>query len=121
MDQGLPHLRAWREHCGLTQDALAERSGQSKPFISQLENGHRRYTQDSLEALARALGITPPELLSGPPEGDQAIWQVWNTLSGPDRGRGLELLRALQRAGVAEEGAAYEAASPPPGRAKRRS
>ncbi len=33
-------VRTARENAGLTQDELAERTGVSKAYISQLENGH---------------------------------------------------------------------------------
>lgn len=45
-------LKQWRNHRGYTQDRLAEMTGLSKPYVSQLERGDRQYTQDLLELFA---------------------------------------------------------------------
>ena len=57
MAEGVHALRAWREYRQLTQDQLAEASGLSKPFISQIESGARTGSVDTLERLAAALGV----------------------------------------------------------------
>jgi antitoxin component HigA of HigAB toxin-antitoxin module len=59
---GAHPIRAWREHRNLTQDALSEASGISKPYLSQIESGKRNGTTTKLSALARALGV-PVDLL----------------------------------------------------------
>jgi transcriptional regulator with XRE-family HTH domain len=51
----------------LTLVALAERSGLSQPFLSQVENGRAAPSMDSLVRIAAALGTTPQALFGGPP------------------------------------------------------
>jgi len=46
----------------LTLVALAERSGLSQPFLSQVENGRATPSMDSLYRIASALGTTPQGL-----------------------------------------------------------
>jgi DNA-binding XRE family transcriptional regulator len=50
-------VRLWREHRGLTQQELAKRIGTSKPYLSQIENGKRKGTVETLKAIARALDV----------------------------------------------------------------
>ena len=54
---GAHPVRAWREHRGLSQDALAADSGLSKPFVSQIEGGKRAGTTTTLKKLAAALQV----------------------------------------------------------------
>jgi DNA-binding XRE family transcriptional regulator len=50
-------IKLWREHRGLTQQELADLAGISKPYLSQIENGKRQGTIETLSALARSLGV----------------------------------------------------------------
>jgi DNA-binding XRE family transcriptional regulator len=50
-------VRVWREHRGLTQEALAEKAGISKAFLCQIETGKRAGTIKTLKLLATALGL----------------------------------------------------------------
>ena len=53
-----PLLRAARLAAGLSQEALAEAAGRSARAISDLERGvNRAPRRDTLDALARALGL----------------------------------------------------------------
>ncbi|MBU3694022.1 MAG: helix-turn-helix transcriptional regulator [Rhodocyclaceae bacterium] len=54
---GASPLRAWREHRGMTLQALASAAGLSKPFVSQIETGKRTGTTSTLSRLASALGV----------------------------------------------------------------
>lgn len=54
---GATPLRAWREHKGLTLQALADAAGVSKPYVSQIEGGKRTGTTATLRKLAAALGV----------------------------------------------------------------
>ena len=54
---GVPCLRAWREHRGMTLQALADAAGISAPYISQIEGGKRAGTTATLKKLAVALGL----------------------------------------------------------------
>jgi transcriptional regulator with XRE-family HTH domain len=72
-------LRALREGAGLSQYALAKRSGLSKQALSNLELGNREPTWTTVQLLAVALGVNCEEFVDPnvrPPE------QV------PDRPRG---------------------------------
>lgn len=57
------NVRAVRQAKGMTQEQLAERSGFSQQYISDLERGRRNPTIVSLYELAVALKSTPVELL----------------------------------------------------------
>ena len=59
---GTHPVKAWREYRGLTQDALAEKAGISKAYLSQIETGKRIGVAKTLKALAAALGVTLNEL-----------------------------------------------------------
>jgi DNA-binding Xre family transcriptional regulator len=76
------YIKRWREYRKLTQDKLVEMTGMSKATISRIENGRSPYTQDTLEALAEALGATPAELLTRDPYDPEGIWGVWDRLRG---------------------------------------
>lgn len=57
------NVRTVRQARGMTQEQLAELSGFSQQYISDLERGRRNPTIVSLYELAQALGSTPIELL----------------------------------------------------------
>lgn len=61
---GVHPLRAWREHKGLSLQALADASGLSKPYLSQIEGGKRTGSAITLKKLALALGVPMGALLS---------------------------------------------------------
>jgi transcriptional regulator with XRE-family HTH domain len=52
-----------RDSAGLTQEALAEKSGFSQQFISDLERGKCNPTVVTLYELATALGVSQVELV----------------------------------------------------------
>ena len=57
------NVRAVRQARGMTQEQLAEESGFSQQYISDLERGRRNPTIVSLYELAQALKSTPIDLL----------------------------------------------------------
>jgi transcriptional regulator with XRE-family HTH domain len=58
------NVKALRERHGLSQNALARRSGVSQAFLSRLEAGERQEVGSSaLRSLARALQVTVDDLL----------------------------------------------------------
>jgi DNA-binding XRE family transcriptional regulator len=61
--EGESPMKLWREHRGLTQQALADQSGISKPYLSQIESGKRQGTVETLSAIARVLNV-PLEFLT---------------------------------------------------------
>lgn len=50
-------VKVWREHRGLTQEALAKASGVSRPMIAAIEAGHRTGGIVTLKKLASALNV----------------------------------------------------------------
>jgi len=58
------NVRRLRIAASLTQEQLAERSGFSQQYISDLERGRRNPTVVTLFELASALGATPVELIT---------------------------------------------------------
>jgi transcriptional regulator with XRE-family HTH domain len=66
----LPHLRAWRDRKLLTQDELAEQSGVGRSTIARAEKGDEAVNYTNIRKLAKALNISPDELLS-PPDGGE--------------------------------------------------
>ena len=55
-------LRVWRKHRKFTLDALAERVGVSKGYLSQIENGQKPGTLDLFRRLAGVLDVAMDEL-----------------------------------------------------------
>ena len=53
------NVRHWRIAAGLTQTALAKRSGMNRAYLSRLESGRRNPTLATLERLAKTLKVTP--------------------------------------------------------------
>ncbi len=60
-------LRELREERGFSQHGLAERSGVGRSTIAALEAGERGAHPNTVHALARALGVTVPDLYSPRP------------------------------------------------------
>ena len=58
-------LQQLRQDRGLSQEKLAELSGLHRTYISSLERGARNPTITTLHALARALGTSISDLMSG--------------------------------------------------------
>jgi transcriptional regulator with XRE-family HTH domain len=56
-------LRAYREALDFSLSDLARRSGVSRSYLYQLENDESSPTQEKLNSLADALGVSPADLL----------------------------------------------------------
>jgi transcriptional regulator with XRE-family HTH domain len=63
------HLVFRRAKQKLSQSALAERAGVSRPVISELEQGRGNVTLGVLSRIAAALDATPAQLLTVPSRG----------------------------------------------------
>ncbi|MEZ5252113.1 MAG: XRE family transcriptional regulator [Ilumatobacteraceae bacterium] len=59
-------IRRRRLDAGFTLVQLAERSGLSQPFLSQVENERAQPSMESLARIAQALGTTPQSLFAAP-------------------------------------------------------
>lgn len=55
-------IRAWREHRGLTQEAVAARVGISRGAYAQMEALRAKPRRVTLHKIAMALGIRPEQL-----------------------------------------------------------
>ena len=51
------YIAQHRDALGLSQKALADAVGISRPYLTQIENGSRKPSDDTLQRLFRALGI----------------------------------------------------------------
>jgi DNA-binding XRE family transcriptional regulator len=60
---GENRTKIWREHRGLTQEALAKRSEVSRPMIAAIESGHKTGGVGTLKKLAVALGVDVDDLV----------------------------------------------------------
>lgn len=79
-------LSEYRKRRGMTRSQLAERSGLSYPYVSQLETGLRKPSRKAGAQLAAALGIDPLALEAALPSDDA---------SSPSSERSLRVREAL--------------------------
>jgi len=56
-------IKSWREYRSLTQRQLAEASGISVPYLSQIESGKRKGSTEVLSAIARALSLALDDIV----------------------------------------------------------
>jgi ribosome-binding protein aMBF1 (putative translation factor) len=56
-------VRVWREHRRMSLAALAGQAGIGKGYLSQIENGERTGTIDTMKKLAGALGLELDDLV----------------------------------------------------------
>lgn len=59
------NVRRFRAKKKLSQKALADRIGISVSYVSMLERGQRSPPLETIEKLAKALGVPPGSLLAG--------------------------------------------------------
>lgn len=88
-------LKQWREHRGLSQDALAARLDTTGATISRIENGKNNFKREMLEELAEALGIEPGDLFRDPTKPDYELWKIVTGLAPEKQQQALRILRAL--------------------------
>src|ERR1700737_4842397 len=62
-------VRVWREHRGYSLRQLGERAGIGIGYLSQIENGERKGTVDTLKKIAAALDVDLDDPERGPPLG----------------------------------------------------
>ena len=60
---GTHPIRAWREYNNMRINELAKRVGISGSYLSQIENGKRNPTIETLKAIANSLNIEPEMLI----------------------------------------------------------
>jgi transcriptional regulator with XRE-family HTH domain len=67
------NVRRYRVAIGLSQEALADKAGLHRTYISQVERKQNNTTLTVLAKMAKALGVRPDQLLApGPTEGRKA-------------------------------------------------
>ena len=66
-------LKQLRDERGLSMEKLASMIGREKPLIYKLEKGLTRYNETVLNALAKALEVSPMELLKDEQDGDDIV------------------------------------------------
>ena len=60
---GASPVRVWREHRGMSRKRLAEASGLSTSYLSQVESGERKPSPEALAAIAKELGLEPGDIM----------------------------------------------------------
>lgn len=60
-------IRERRQSLQRTQREVADAAGIGVPYLSNLEHGQKSLSLRTLEALARALGLSPADLLTEDP------------------------------------------------------
>ena len=62
------NTKALRESHGWSQERLAEVSGLHRTYVSGVERGVRNVTVDIIEKLAKALSVSPSDMLASSPK-----------------------------------------------------
>lgn len=65
------NIRTYRAKRKLSQEELADICGLHRTYVGSVERSERNVTISSLEVLAKALGVSVPELLTGEPMADE--------------------------------------------------
>ena len=65
------NVRHYRVAAGLSQEAVAERMGVDRAYISLIERGEQNATLLTLHETAQALRVKPADLLAEPPAGSE--------------------------------------------------
>lgn len=92
-------LKEWRKHRGYTQERLAEMTGLSTPYVSQLEKGRRQYTQELLELFAEALQCDLSDLIRRRPEDAEGI-EILDSLNPQQKRQIIAIAETLRRTGT---------------------
>lgn len=79
------NLRRYRQICGLTQSALAEKVGLEASSYTNLENGKKGVSVISLRRLADALGVSMDCLIYEDDQFDKASRNIEMLLQGKPR------------------------------------
>lgn len=93
-------IRQWREHRGLTQEALAERVGTTHATLSRLERGKHPYGQELLERIADALRTDVASLLMRDPSDSEALWSIWEHAEAGERRMIIEIAKTVTKTGT---------------------
>lgn len=98
---GKIYIREWREHRGLTQQALGDalEPPASAGTISSYESGKREVSMDRLRQIADALKTTPGSILDGPPAAvvPAEVISIWDRIPLESRGHAKDVLKTFAR------------------------
>jgi transcriptional regulator with XRE-family HTH domain len=61
------NVRRLRERRGYSQEELAERAGLHRTYVGSVERGERNISLENIVAIARALDVSPADLLMAIP------------------------------------------------------
>lgn len=81
----------------MTQAQLADAVGISAPYLHQIEKGIRNLTLERQEAIAKALGVKPGDLVdfSGSDEDIKAVLDAYDRASTAERAMIMSWARAI--------------------------
>lgn len=68
------NLRRIRVATGFSQEALADRAGLHRTYISSIERGQRNVSLENIFLLAEALGVEPSDLLKRARDENDGRW-----------------------------------------------
>jgi transcriptional regulator with XRE-family HTH domain len=88
-------VKTRRLELGLSQDALADKAGISKSFLSDLENNRRSIGAETLLDLGRAMSVSLDFLMTGEASGDQANKEIPASLARFAAEKGLSVRETM--------------------------
>ena len=95
---GPNHLKAWRDHRGLSQADLADAVNTTQGMIAHLESGRSALSAKWLRKLADALRTTPGHLLEhNPHELPTDIVEIWLDATPEQRNQLVDMAKVIVR------------------------
>ena len=94
------YIREWRKFRRLTLEKLAERLEMTASHISMLERGERPYVQETLEAIANALGTDAASLLMRNPLDPEGLWSIWDQAKPGQRQMIVDIAKTVIKTGT---------------------
>jgi transcriptional regulator with XRE-family HTH domain len=96
---GPNHLKAWREHRGMSQSDLADAVDTTQGMIAHLESGRSAMSAKWLRKLADALKTTPGHLLEHDPSAlPTDIVEIWLDATPEQRAQLIDMAKVIVRA-----------------------
>lgn len=93
-------IREWRNHRGLSLEALAERIGITHASLSRIETRKQPYSQPILEALAAELQTDPASLLMRDPSDPEGMWSIWDQAKHGEKRAIVEHAKIILKTGT---------------------
>lgn len=94
-------IKEVREQKGIKQAELADRIDLSRPYLAQIESGQRNLTAARQEKIAKALDVSPIELIDfdAPSEDDEKLLlNAFRSMSEEQRANWIEMARVFSGA-----------------------